>query len=64
MNLKLHPQTGFADWNQDFPNPIDFYLLLSGKAILPTNNENSGEVNDPHINSADREARARCRRRS
>ena len=50
-NLKLNPQTGFADWNQDFPNPIDFYLLLSGQAILPTNNENFGQVNDPHINS-------------
>lgn len=48
---KLHPQTGFADWNQDFPNPIDFYLLLQGSAILPTNNENFGETNDPHINS-------------
>jgi peptide/nickel transport system substrate-binding protein len=51
-NLKLNPQTGFADWNQDFPNPIDFYLLLSGQAILPTNNENFGQVNDPYINSA------------
>ena len=50
-NLKLNPQTGFADWNQDFPNPIDFYLLLSGQAILPTNNQNFGQVNDPHINS-------------
>jgi peptide/nickel transport system substrate-binding protein len=51
-NLKLHPQTGFADWNQDFPNPIDFYgVLLAGDAILPTNNQNFGEVNDPHINS-------------
>jgi len=50
-NLKLNPQTGFADWNQDFPNPIDFYLLLSGQAILPTNNENFGQINDPHINS-------------
>ncbi len=49
-NLKLNPQTGFADWNQDFPNPIDFYLLLSGKAILPTNNENFGQVNDPYLN--------------
>jgi peptide/nickel transport system substrate-binding protein len=49
--LKLHPQTGFADWNQDFPNPYDFYLLLDGKSILPSNNENFGEVNDPHINS-------------
>jgi peptide/nickel transport system substrate-binding protein len=50
-NLKLNPQTGFADWNQDFPNPIDFYLLLSGAAILPTNNQNFGQVNDPVINS-------------
>jgi peptide/nickel transport system substrate-binding protein len=50
--LKLHPQTGFLDWNQDFPNPVDFYgVLLDGHAILPTNNENVGEVNDPHINS-------------
>jgi len=50
-NLKLSPQTGFADWNQDFPNPIDFYLLLSGAAILPTNNQNFGQVNDPYINT-------------
>jgi peptide/nickel transport system substrate-binding protein len=50
-NLKLHPQTGFADWNQDFPNPIDFYLLVQGSSILPTNNENFGEVNDPQINT-------------
>ena len=27
----VDPQTGFADWNQDFPNPIDFYLLVQGK---------------------------------
>ena len=50
-NLKLNPQTGFADWNQDFPNPVDFYLLLSAQAILPTNNENFGQVNDPQINN-------------
>ena len=24
-NLSLNAQTGFADWNQDFPNPSDFY---------------------------------------
>jgi peptide/nickel transport system substrate-binding protein len=49
---KLHPQTGFDDWNQDFPNPIDFYgVLLDGKAILPLDNENEGEVNDPKINA-------------
>jgi peptide/nickel transport system substrate-binding protein len=50
-NLKLNPQTGFADWNQDFPNPIDFYLLLQSTAIQPTNNENFGQVKDAHIDS-------------
>lgn len=50
--LKLHPQTGFADWNQDFANPVDFYLLVDGKSILPNQNQNFGETNDPTINSA------------
>ncbi|MGH2868083.1 MAG: ABC transporter substrate-binding protein [Solirubrobacteraceae bacterium] len=50
-NLKLNPQTGFADWNQDFPNPIDFYLLLQKTAILPTNNQNFGQVSDPQVDS-------------
>ncbi|MHB8691226.1 MAG: ABC transporter substrate-binding protein [Solirubrobacteraceae bacterium] len=49
-NLKLNPQTGFADWNQDFPNPIDFYLLLQGTAIQANNNQNFGQVNDPYLN--------------
>ena len=49
----LHPQTGFAAWLQDFPNPVDFYgVLLDGHAILPTDNGNFGEVNDPRINAA------------
>ena len=52
-----NPQTGFADWNQDFPNPVDFYLLLDGNAIQPTNNENFGQINDPKINAAIDEAR-------
>jgi peptide/nickel transport system substrate-binding protein len=48
----LHPQTGFADWNQDFPNPVDFYgVLLDGNAILPSNNENFGQTNDPYVNA-------------
>jgi peptide/nickel transport system substrate-binding protein len=50
-NLKLNPQTGFFDWNQDFPNPIDFYLLLQSGAILPTNNVNVSQVKDAHIDS-------------
>ena len=51
-SLKLNPQTGFADWNQDFPNPIDFFgILAAGDAILPTDNQNFGQDNDPVLNS-------------
>jgi peptide/nickel transport system substrate-binding protein len=49
-NLKLNPQTGFDNWSQDFPNPVDFYLQLTKQAILPENNENYGVVDDPMIN--------------
>jgi peptide/nickel transport system substrate-binding protein len=50
-NRKSEPQTGFADWNQDFPNPSDFYLLLDKNSIQDTNNENFSQVNDPHVQS-------------
>jgi peptide/nickel transport system substrate-binding protein len=50
-NLKSEPQTGFADWNQDFPNPSDFYLLMDANSIQQTNNENFSQVDDPHIQS-------------
>lgn len=51
-SLKLNAQTGFDDYNQDYPNPIDFYgLLLAGDAIAPVGNENHGQVNDPYINA-------------
>jgi peptide/nickel transport system substrate-binding protein len=48
--LKNHPQTGFADWQQDFPNPTDFYQsLVDAAAIVPVGNGNYGEINDPFI---------------
>ncbi|MCW2526689.1 MAG: extracellular solute-binding protein family 5, partial [Pseudonocardiales bacterium] len=50
-NQSLNAQTGFADWSQDFPNPSDFYLLLSKAGIQATNNENFGNVDDPKIES-------------
>src|SRR5665213_1842375 len=50
--LSLNAQTGFADWNQDFPNPGDFYLLLDKNSIQPTNNQNFSQVNDPKIQNA------------
>jgi peptide/nickel transport system substrate-binding protein len=48
----VDPQTGFADWNQHFPNPLDFYRRVDGRAIEPTDNENFGQINDPKINAA------------
>jgi peptide/nickel transport system substrate-binding protein len=51
-NAKTDPQTGFADWIQDFPNPSDFYLLMDGRAIQPVNNQNFSKVNDPNIQRA------------
>jgi peptide/nickel transport system substrate-binding protein len=48
-DAKNDPQTGFADWFQDFPNPVDFYLLQDGRTIQPTNNQNFSKVNDPFI---------------
>jgi peptide/nickel transport system substrate-binding protein len=50
-NAKTAPQTGFADWIQDFPNPVDFYLLLTTSSIQPVNNENFGNVSDPTIDN-------------
>jgi peptide/nickel transport system substrate-binding protein len=44
----LKPLTGFADWNQDFPNPWDFMQLFAGNA---GSSLNYGYVNDPHYNS-------------
>jgi peptide/nickel transport system substrate-binding protein len=43
----LHPQFGFGDWNQDFPNPWDFMQLFAGNA---GSSLNYGYVNDPHYN--------------
>ncbi len=50
-NAKTDPQTGFADWIQDFPNPSDFYLLMDARTIQPTNNQNFSKVDDPKVQS-------------
>jgi len=50
-NRSVEPQAGFADWSQDFPNPSDFYLLLSKAALQKTNNWNFGNVVDNQIES-------------
>jgi peptide/nickel transport system substrate-binding protein len=48
-NVSNKVQTGWLSFSQDFPNPIDFYQLLDAKSILPQENHNFSQVNDPHI---------------
>src|ERR687893_351058 len=46
---KTKAQTGFANWFADFPHPKNFFFLVDGKSIQPTNNQNFGNVDDPEI---------------
>jgi peptide/nickel transport system substrate-binding protein len=43
------PQTGFASWFNDFPNPIDFYSVLDSRYIGPPGSPNAGRVHDLFI---------------
>ncbi len=45
------PQTGWSAWEETFPNPINFYILLNGKDIVPVGNRDRSYVDDPHIES-------------
>ncbi len=46
-SLKTKAQAGWAEWVQDFPNPVDFYQLLNGKLIHPEGNLDLSLVRDP-----------------
>jgi peptide/nickel transport system substrate-binding protein len=48
-SAKEAPQTGFANWFADFPHPKNFFFLVDGKSIQPTNNQNYGNIDDPEI---------------
>jgi peptide/nickel transport system substrate-binding protein len=50
-NLRNNAQTGWLSFSQDFPNPSDFYQLLDAHSILPQENHNLSQVDDPHIQS-------------
>jgi peptide/nickel transport system substrate-binding protein len=49
-SAKTKAQTGFANWFQDFPHPKNFFFLVDGKSIQPTNNQNFGNVDVPEVN--------------
>jgi peptide/nickel transport system substrate-binding protein len=46
---RTDPQTGFASWFNDFPNPTDFYSVLDARFIGPPGSPNAGHVNDLFI---------------
>jgi peptide/nickel transport system substrate-binding protein len=49
-NQDTKAQTGFANWFADFPHPLNFFFLVDGGSIQPTNNQNLSNVDDPKIN--------------
>ena len=59
-NDKTKAQTGFTNWFQDFPHPFNFFFLVDGDTIQPTNNQNYGWVDDPEINDTIDELNARA----
>jgi peptide/nickel transport system substrate-binding protein len=50
-NQATKAQTGWADWYQDYPNPIDWFdVLFNGRRITQTHNNNYGNVDFPDVN--------------
>lgn len=50
-STKTKAQVGFAEYAEDFPNPVDFYQLLDGSTISSEGNHDLGLVADPLIDS-------------
>jgi peptide/nickel transport system substrate-binding protein len=49
-NESTEAQTGFLNWFGDFPHPANFFFLVDGASIQPTNNQNMSNIDDPKIN--------------
>jgi peptide/nickel transport system substrate-binding protein len=48
-NAETEAQIGVTNWFQDFPHPKNYFFLVDGQSIQPTNNPNLGNVDDPEI---------------
>ncbi len=47
-----HAQVGFADWLQDYPNPLDWFdVLLNGARIASSPNDDYAFFDDPRVNA-------------
>jgi peptide/nickel transport system substrate-binding protein len=50
-NQRTRAQIGIANWFQDYPHPLDWFdVLLNGRRIVPTYNQNYANANVPTIN--------------
>ena len=56
-NQKTEAQTGFLNWFADFLHPLNYFFLLDGETIQPTNNQNISNTDDPRINELRRQSR-------
>jgi peptide/nickel transport system substrate-binding protein len=51
-NQSTKAQIGFADWYQDYPHPLDWFdVLLNGKRITDTHNNNYSNFDDSAVNA-------------
>ena len=50
-NQSTKAQTGFANWFQDFPHPLNFSFLVDGDSIQDTNNQNYSNVDNKQLNT-------------
>jgi peptide/nickel transport system substrate-binding protein len=48
-SAETEAQIGVTNWFQDFPHPKNYFFLVDGRSIQPTNNQNLGNVDDPEI---------------
>jgi peptide/nickel transport system substrate-binding protein len=49
-NQKTEAPTGFLNWFADFLHPLNYFFLVDGATIQPTNNQNISNTDDPRIN--------------
>src|SRR6185312_304025 len=51
-NQASKAQIGISSWYQDYPHPLDWFdVLLNGRRITPTHNNNLSNANEPAINA-------------
>lgn len=50
-STKTKAQAGFAEYAEDFPNPVDFYQLIDGTTISPEGNHDLSLARDAHIDA-------------